>query len=170
MADPILQNALARRDAALAEARRWDDFIHMYGELKSGQAQHAEGKSVLPTRLLSPAPAPTGTISDTEREAANVIRELQRPVSTRDLLTMLMQRGIEVGGKDPLSTLSARLSRAPTLANKRGEGWIMRDWADGNVPVTGAPSAQEFNQGDAPKAPHSGPVEPAAGGGTCGDR
>ena len=37
--------------------------------------------------------------------------------------------GIEVGGKDPSSTLSARLSRAPSLEFQRGLGWALKSAA-----------------------------------------
>jgi len=32
--EPILREALSRRDAALAEARRLDDFVRLYNELR----------------------------------------------------------------------------------------------------------------------------------------
>ncbi len=32
--EPVLREALARRDAALAEARRLDEFVRMYNELR----------------------------------------------------------------------------------------------------------------------------------------
>ena len=32
--EPVLREATARRDAALAEARKMDDFIRMYNELR----------------------------------------------------------------------------------------------------------------------------------------
>lgn len=34
--DTVLREATARRDAALAEARRLDDFIRLYNELRGG--------------------------------------------------------------------------------------------------------------------------------------
>jgi|GEM_PF-1791745 hypothetical protein len=32
--EPVLREALARRDAALAEARRLDEFVRLYNELR----------------------------------------------------------------------------------------------------------------------------------------
>lgn len=32
--EPVLREALSRRDAALAEARRLDEFVRMYNELR----------------------------------------------------------------------------------------------------------------------------------------
>jgi hypothetical protein len=34
--DTVLREATARRDAALAEARRLDDFIRLYNDLRGG--------------------------------------------------------------------------------------------------------------------------------------
>ena len=39
--DTVLREATNRRDAALAEARRLDDFIRLYNELRSGAGRAA---------------------------------------------------------------------------------------------------------------------------------
>ena len=36
--EPVLREALSRRDASLAEARRLDEFIRMYNELRGRPA------------------------------------------------------------------------------------------------------------------------------------
>lgn len=36
--DTVLREATARRDAALAEARRLDDFIRLYNDLRGGRS------------------------------------------------------------------------------------------------------------------------------------
>ena len=43
--EPVLREALSRRDAALAEARRLDEFIRMYNELRGRPALTVVGDS-----------------------------------------------------------------------------------------------------------------------------
>lgn len=43
--------------------------------------------------------------------------------------------GVSVGGKDPNSTLSARLSRAQRIINIRQRGWWIKGKADDAVPA-----------------------------------
>lgn len=127
--ESIRLNAVCKRDAALAEAHRWEDFIRMLDELE-GHVQ-----SVVPPSATRPAAVRldqngqprmvvgTGKLNETERVALEAIREAGKPLSTRELLDALAARGIDVGGKDPASTLSARLSRAANLENVRPYGW-----------------------------------------------
>jgi hypothetical protein len=39
--DTVLREATARRDASLAEARRLDDFIRLYNDLRGGRSAPA---------------------------------------------------------------------------------------------------------------------------------
>ena len=144
--DNILKDAISRRDTALADARRWDEFVRMYSELRGvniNPLTDGPGENSTPTsnaqarldatRRKSRVAASGGALQETEELALQVIRELGRPIPTRELLVELASRGLTVGGKDAASTLSARLSRAPKLENVRPEGWRERRKADGDV-------------------------------------
>jgi hypothetical protein len=155
MSDDILTNAIARRDAALAEARRWADFIRMYGEI-TGTRPGAPA-DFAPSARAASAP---GALSETEKATAAILSELGRPVPTRELLELLAARGVKVGGQDPASTLSARLSRAPSLENIRQRGWWIKGRADDNNLRGDTSSALFINPGEAPAASPSAPVEP----------
>lgn len=164
--DPILANAIARRDAALAEVRRWEDFIKTYRLLqgpppyRSSDATGAHYATGL-AALIRPA---AGAISATEALAREIIAEKRRAVSTREMLEELAARGHIIGGKDPASTLSARLSRAPSLENERPFGWRIRH-TDTQIGGAGSTSAGPGPAHSDPETPSS-PVEPGAGGGT----
>jgi hypothetical protein len=133
MVDPIAE-AIRRRDEHLAQAKRWDDFIAMYRELQGASPEAPSGAIPMPSGEIrrDAVGTPTfviglGRVSETERAAAEIIRESGRPVPTQQLLKMLPSRGVVIGGKDPASTLAARLSRAPSLVSERGIGWRIKD-------------------------------------------
>lgn len=171
--DPILQRAQERRDAALREAREWEAFIERYHDLRMDEAPSTPVIRTDPTAAPRYIPALSGRISETERVAAEIIKERGRPVPTREILIELERRGVEVGGKEPFSTLSTRLSRASTIIGTRGIGWSLKEEvrqtneaagpSQGEEPAasthaSGVPSSEENHP--------SSPVKPAAGGGT----
>ena len=51
--DVVLREAIGRRDSALSEARRLDDFIRMYNDLRGTRSPSAP-------LALAPEPAPSG--------------------------------------------------------------------------------------------------------------
>lgn len=174
MTDIIIENAIVRRDAALAEARRWDEFIRMASELAGSLPKQSylhvdEGQTnarlkmpefETPIRpyLVDSKLGARGTMAETEAEVIEVLTALGRPAHTRELLKLLLARNFVVGGQDPASTLSARLSRAPRLKNVPRNGWWMKEKADDTRPAKEMSSALF-------QLP-SGPVKPEARGGT----
>ena len=122
--DHILLDAIAKRDAAQSEAARWSNFIDMYCEIK-GLSVPSQTKAA-GTIKERPQQSRGGALAETEKVAVEAIRKAGRPMHTQELLTALLDAGIEVGGKDPASTLSARLSRAPSLENARPHGWRIK--------------------------------------------
>lgn len=70
------------------------------------------------------SPPHGGVVAATEEIAVHVIEAVGRPLTTRALLP-LVEAEIPVGGKSPLSTLSARLSSAKRLF-RVPEGWQVR--------------------------------------------
>lgn len=152
MADSILSNAIARRDAALEEARRWDDFIRMYGELVLPQPTAHSVPERCRNVIAESEHGLSGTMQETEDAAIAILTEAGTPMPTRKMLVALAARGIVIGGKQPVSTLSARLSRAPRLVNIRPDGWWIKEMAgDANPAKETSPALYQ---------PHSAPVEP----------
>lgn len=164
--DPVLANALARRDAALAEVRRWDEFIRTYRLLSAGQADRAPKPKALPADVSAflQQRLAAGLIGETEALAREIILEKRRAVPTREMLDELAARGHVIGGKNPAGTLSARLSRAPSLDNQRPFGWRLRH-TDAEIGGAGQPYGGTVPAHSDPETPSS-PVEPGAGGGT----
>ncbi len=74
--EPVLREALARRDAALAEARKLDEFVRLYNELRSRATGGKYGEIV---GLQSP---PLSVVADKgpgEQLAGEFILDKTRP-------------------------------------------------------------------------------------------
>jgi hypothetical protein len=52
---------------------------------------------------------------------------------TNELHSLIVDRGIRLGGKNPTLALSGYLSRSPELVSDRLRGWSLQEWqADSN--------------------------------------
>lgn len=135
MDDPILANAIVRRDAAAAELARWDEFIRLYGELKRTQPPvpvaiaHA-AQALPPVTQVAAAnivpkrtPRASTAVDETEALAARILRRAGHPLSTKMILAQMHEDGFAVPGTDPAKTLSTRLYRASALVHRPGFGW-----------------------------------------------
>jgi hypothetical protein len=103
MADEIIMRARQKRERLLAEVARIDNFLAVAEELarEDGQKDRAQ---TAPRQA-----ARRGAGADTVAAALRFILDIG-PQPTRDLLPLIIASGIEVGGKSPIATLSARLS------------------------------------------------------------
>lgn len=126
----ILANALSRLKAALEEVERLDDFIKLYNELESQTVTAAATNTLTRVRSLKVTAAverPIGKLNETEAMAVLLINESGSPQPTRILYEEMRKRGLEIGGKDGVATLSARLSRSTMLINDKPFGWRLRE-------------------------------------------
>lgn len=171
--DSVLADAIARRDAAKAEADKWDEFIRLYKKLASssdsnGRSQRriltgigaAVSESAYERRVASRV-GEKG--AKTEEAAVAVLLEAREPMFTRDMIGPLNSRGVEIGGRDPVATLHVRLSRSSKLKFDRQFGWRLAEprqeiGTAGPLPVE-QPAVSDLSI-------TSSHVEPLAGGGT----
>lgn len=114
-----------------------------------GIVRHAEALAGLTPAVSGDAERPetprtkarTGsTVTPTIEAVKSIIMGAGRPMETRDLLPLVRARGVEVGGKDAVATLSARLSNSGEFQNKRGIGW----WFAGQA----YPGAMSFEEAE----------------------
>ncbi len=97
-------------------------------------------------------------MTETAGMAEAIIKRLGRPVPLGEMHSELREMGIEVGGKDPKSTLSARLSTSGRFVADREKGW----WIKGRpLPGLALPIKPEGEGLDAVQA--SSPSSPSAG-------
>jgi hypothetical protein len=102
-----IERAKRLREALLDAALVVDSLIAMCGPQEASQP-----------------PPSGGVVAATEEIAVHVIEAVGKPLTTRALLP-LVQEQIPVAGKNPLSTLSARLSSAKRLF-RVPEGWAVK--------------------------------------------
>lgn len=129
-----LQRELARIETFLATAYELQHEFGKSGPLKGEQSDKA--KADAPARVRSPSTPGSG--SATLRAVGEILRERNTPMSTRELLPLVRAKGIEVGGKDALATLSARLSQKGVVTVKDGKWWF--------IEVSGASDAQALGE------------------------
>lgn len=150
--DSLIARAEARRDAALAEARRWEEWLHAARELDVARAPTRPEMAA--QRAPEPPTEPSAfdeaeklsgdavgeRVLSTQAEAVKILVEMGKPVPTRQMLEEMTRRGFLVGGKDPMATLITRLNRAPKLENHKPFGWRLKEprqeiGAVGSAPV-----------------------------------
>lgn len=128
----IIGRASQRRDQLKAELARIESFLATAYELQqelSGSAASKTSmtdidKADLPARRTMAA---RGSGAQTLDAVVQILRERGMPMSTRDLLPSVLARGIEVGGKDPIATLSARISSKGIVRLNHGKWWLVND-------------------------------------------
>ena len=108
MTEDIMERAKRLREALFEAAVTIDSLIALCGSQEASVGTVERG----------------GVVAATEEIAVHVIEAVGRPLTTRALLP-LVEAEIPVGGKSPLSTLSARLSSAKRLV-RVPEGWQVR--------------------------------------------
>lgn len=114
--DMIIKEAEFTKSRLLMEVAGLEDIIRGAKKLKGLSGRSAQS---LPTKRKPRK----GRVNPTRAAASEILEAHGGPMETRDMLPLIIARGIDVGGKDPVATLSARLSNSDDFQNKRGVGW-----------------------------------------------
>jgi hypothetical protein len=131
--DGFIARAQAKREWHLEQARKLEAFLATYydleQELKSSPPADAKSdaqKADAPKRQRQNTRPHAGLGLDTIIAAESIVLE-HGPMSTRDMLPLILARGIEVGGRDPVATLSARISGRGDLYAYSGKWYFEND-------------------------------------------
>ncbi len=165
--EPILERAIAKRDAALREAAEWNTFIKRYQQLAGIAPDHTQSPD-----LARKAPSEHEIPSDSElgktiETVEAILNEWERPVRLSELYDEVTKRGLVVGGKDPKGNFGARLWGSGRFRSiSKSTGWWFKDrpWPpagiqeDGDDPITETPNSSELF--GAPKANGAEPFGP----------
>ncbi len=127
----ILEQAKAKREGLQRELARIEAFLATAYELQhefdkgatAAPEQSDKAKADAPVRARTPSTPGSG--SATLKAVAEILRNRGTPLSTRELLPLVRAKGIDVGGKDALATLSARLSQKGVVAVNGGKWWFI---------------------------------------------
>ena len=148
MAKNPLAHALAQLNSHKAKVAKWEQYIslhrELYGEEDASPAPPTEAQR------LARAPARTGAIAETRAGARLILEAVGDYVQTAELIARLADMGIEVGGAEPSSTLSARLSGDPEIESRRGHGYRIKCHSESEGAAgsssRGEPAAPLFSQ------------------------
>jgi hypothetical protein len=114
--------------AHTTKAQKWEQYLTLHTEL-FGETDSERATISAPAVRRPVAPrtgAQTGAIAETRAISNMILEEAADYVPTGELLDKLVEYGIEIGGINPASTLSARLSGDEEIASKRGRGYILK--------------------------------------------
>ncbi len=113
-----LRERLMKIDAAIEDYERWARSV---AELV-GRGESAP----LPPSRVGPGSEQTPVAVFEERVRA-LLGRASAPMKRADIHDALTEAGVVVGGKDPLNTVAARLSRMDGIINLKGHGYWPED-------------------------------------------
>ena len=157
----IVKAAQNRLERLNAEKAKLESFLHTALELQSDLVRHnverpvvTAGRSEVNPRMRvgERKPPKSGAIYDTAMAARDYMLANGDGRKTRDLLPVIQERGIEIGGVNLVATLSARLSQSMMLELKEGKWFILPNAVEktADSPSKDTSAASLFsNQGDA---------------------
>lgn len=114
----ILRDRLTKIDAAIEEYDRWAQSVA--GLVGGGKPAPANEPR------LDPGAEPTPVAVFEERVRA-LLSYASAPLKRADVYDSLTRAGVVIGGKDPLNTVAARLSRMEGITNLKGHGYWAED-------------------------------------------
>ncbi len=130
---------LARAQAQVAslESRiaKTEAYVEMAAVYEVEDTQHENGK---------PRSA-GGAVALATQAAKEILRETGQSLPTRQILKRLEERGIQVGGRDPVANLSGFLSRDDDFTNSRATGWALSEWGGDTAPAKAEPKSFSEN-------------------------
>lgn len=130
----ILKAAIAEERHLLERLEAVRAVIQAYGPRDSTAVPVYERGAVIPR--VRATRVPSAATTRIKALLADLLRGCASPTPTRDLLQFLESEGINVGGKNPIATLSALLSHASEFEAVGRQGWLLKsEWPE--APTSG---------------------------------
>ena len=121
MTPDLISRALRRIVELKEELEELESFVQLYQRVApklEANSQVAEKAAKIEETLNKPTPQ--REIYDMTRD---ILRKEGKPIPTNMLYQKLTDRGVIVGGLNPVGNLGAKLAYAADLQNTKGEGW-----------------------------------------------
>lgn len=111
------------QEAQDAERSKLREFLTMADQLQGAHHEMSVAVEQLARAEARSKPTP---VSEIRKRAAAILEAVDRPMPLAELHNRLTRTGVVVGGKNPRSNLSAKLSGAEELQTIPGQGWVAR--------------------------------------------
>lgn len=111
------------QEAQDAERTKLKGFLAVADQL---QGAHHEVSAAVEELARAEAKSKPTPVAEIKKRAAAILASMDRPMPLSDLHVALVRTGVVVGGKNPRSNLSAKLSGAVELETIPGKGWVVR--------------------------------------------
>ena len=146
--DGEMQRLRARIAALEDQGVKLRHYIEVAREYE-GVPPTAAHTTLMASTSMTMAPTGSNTRAAVDTTIA-LLRERRQPMHTRVLLEALAQRGVNVGGVNPVANLSGFLSREKDrLMNSRLTGWSLKEWGEPSATQFGAVKEVETNSSSA---------------------
>ena len=111
-------------------------------------ASFAEGEDLrTPIRLKTGVGKSTSVAGQVRSLVIPYLRETGTRVQSNKILEFIQDKGVVLGGQNPIATLSSYLSGTPELDNIRGQGYGLKEWSEPQL-ENSPPSDDEVHQVD----------------------
>lgn len=150
--DPILTAALVDRDRVLARLRKNPDYQRLsqieeiIRLLKNNDSAPEYRTYDAPQVVMQPVPAPANKTTRIADAVEAYLRKNPGWQTAAEIYNALVAQGVEIGGQNPRSNLTAHMSSAGRFVSDRTRGWRLK----GERGETGGATIEE--RSDAPDA------------------
>jgi hypothetical protein len=131
-----LRGKLAEAEAQATKIRIYIEMASVYDVPTGGppsrspakpEASPANGGVTLRKKGGRPRPEGGGIVERAQKGAAALLNAAAHPIMTRELLRLLVEQGMQIGGNSPSSNLSGMLSRSDLFKSGK-DGWTLAAW------------------------------------------
>lgn len=140
ISDRILRQAVKKRDALKEELHEMELFIRTFARLAASKEEEEDepappkGRSGIDASVFFRPVMPvlkkqikSSPKRDVERVVRKILKDRDRPTTTAEMLQLVTERGITIGGREPRWNLAAKLSRMEDIESIKGTGWWFKN-------------------------------------------